>query len=213
MLTIITSKKPPGKHLSIISISFDLTCLELIILTKLRSLVRRDTNYNNKIKDMTLLEFASSKYVEKNPMVEMLSNINNLSYHHHEQPSPYSGDKKFKYQSQELDFKIAKHILETKILIGLYRDLDGSISRFQRYFSWDPDKIIQTQRGMEAVKSCKSNVIDSGDKWLLIQGEVIQEGGEIWNKLANSLRLDMQLYKHAEMLYDVQGEKIFGVVN
>ena len=46
-----------------------------------------------------------------------------------------------------------------------------------------------------------------------MQAGKIVEGDEVWKKLSNSLHFDLELYKHAEFLYEVQGEKIFDVVN
>ena len=155
---------------------------------------------------MTLLEFASSKYVENNPMVRMLTNIDS---------DPRSPSSAYESNSTEVDLEVAKRILESKVLIGLYRDLDGSLARFQRYFGWDPNKNIKIEEQLTsvAVQTCKSELVENGDRWITMRAGKIVEGDEVWKKLSNSLHFDLELYKHAEFLYEVQGEKIFDVVN
>lgn len=96
-----------------------------------------------------------------------------------------------------------KKIVEMKALIGLYRDLDGSIARFQRYFGWPYNKETQ---------DCKLSLAKMGDKWMTKQGEKVLEGDEVWIKFSQSHELDMELYTFVEMLYTIQGEKIFDVV-
>jgi len=145
----------------------------------------RDKNYNKKVKGMTRLQFASSQYVEDNPMVRLLTN------------------KEYPLKLSYLDLEIAKKIVEMKALIGLYRDLDGSIARFQRYFGWPYNKETQ---------ECKLSLARRGDKWMTKQGEKVLEDDEVWTKFAQSHELDMELYKFAEILYTIQGETIFHVV-
>jgi hypothetical protein len=154
---------------------------------------------------MSLLEYASSKYVENNPMTKTLTNIVR-----HRKEDSLSSD--YQYESSDIDLEVAKKILESKILIGLYRDLDGSIARFQRYFSWVPNERIPKEDilSSEDVQTCKDELIQTGDKWLAMK---ITEDDEVWKQLSESLQYDVELYKHAELLYDVQGEKIFEVVN
>ena len=134
---------------------------------------------------MTLLQFASSRYVEDNPMVRLLTN------------------KEYPQKLSYSDIEIAKKIVEMKALVGLYRDLDGSISRFQRYFGWSHTKEAQ---------SCKLQVASAGEKWMHVHEGKVLEGDETWAKLALSNELDMKLYSFVEMLYKVQGEQIFDVV-
>jgi len=134
---------------------------------------------------MTLLQFAASQYVEDNPMVRLLTN------------------KEYPLKLSYEDLEIAKKIVEMKALIGLYRDLDGSIARFQRYFGWPYNKETQ---------DCKLSLAKMGDKWMTKQGEKVLEGDEVWIKFSQSHELDMELYTFVEMLYTIQGEKIFDVV-
>lgn len=155
---------------------------------------------------MTLLEFASSKYVEIDPMVGMLTNTNiDANYH-------------YSLRANEFDLQVAKRILETKVLIGTHSDLEGSMARFQRYFGWDSRSHGNSNAKDQALDiaqadNCKRELIEVGDKWLTMQKEPIKEDDAVWRELSKSLSLDLELYNHIEYLYSVQGEKIFEVVN
>ena len=155
--------------------------------------IHRDDNYNERIKSMTLLQFASSKYVEDNPMVRLLTNT------------------RAPYKLAEADLQVAKKIIELKCLLGLYRDLDASLARFHRYFRWN-DGAMGGKERKETAQTCKSELTQKGDTWLTAQKEKIEEGGDVWKQFAKSNELDLELYEYVESLYKYQGEKIFDIV-
>ena len=139
--------------------------------------------------------------------------------------------------------RLAKKIVQTKCLVGLYRERKGSLTRFNRYFGWD-DRLRRRDAsdatdsdGMDTVgigstavgdtpvvdakvdeerrrnvRSCRDAVIRRGDG-TMTHGLAVKERSEEWNGIVERNQLDMELYRFVEKVYDVQGEKIFGVVS
>lgn len=161
---------------------------------------------------MSIGEYAESKYIQDNPMVRLLTNT---------QPGKEVTDH---------ELELAKRIIQLKCLVGMYDDIDNSVTRFDRYFSWEvlagrtsnnankglsPQLIAKQRR--EEIQKCSNETASVGDRWLdmqtTIKGTRIQEGSDIWDKLAKSNQFDLQLYGYAKLVYKYQAEHIFEEVS
>jgi hypothetical protein len=140
-----------------------------------------DPHSNVAITGMTLEDFANSDRVERNWMTRFLSNAedNELKLEH---------------------LAIAKCVLEQKCLVGLLKFKWESLRRIETYFGWTLDG--------EKVNDCHTKLLDwnwpNKNKHL-----AVKEGSEAWRKLASVNELDMKLYKHAEKIYKIQGQRLF----
>lgn len=103
---------------------------------------------------MTLKEYANSTFVPDNPMVRLITN------------------KMIPNELGQIDLELAKRIVQLKVLVGLYRDLDGSLARFDRYFSWDVVGLSNDSTSTNPVErrkeieECNLEVLKGGDRWL-----------------------------------------------
>ncbi len=171
-----------------------------------------DERYDPVIQRMTLSQFAMSKHIENNPMVRLLT----------QKP----GVDPFRILDNA-DLEIAKEVVARKCLVGLYSDLGGSLARFDRYFGWSASNKTQTIEGLNissnsntsnqeetaaSVKKCQSDLAAKGDWWLTKQKSKLEEGSLDKTLIEKANELDLQLYKHIELIYEAQGEKIFHVV-
>lgn len=141
----------------------------------------------------------------------------------------------------EKDLELAKMVVAEKCLVGLYRDMEGAMSRFDRYFGWSlrsrnhrkhdkdgrryrKDSFLDKENRSMKAKSCHADVIQDMTKvksYFLDEhhdepnpdyGRRLQENSEEWDLLVELNQLDLELYSYIEGLYEVQGDMIFGVV-
>uniref|UniRef100_A0A7S1Y445 Sulfotransferase domain-containing protein n=1 Tax=Grammatophora oceanica TaxID=210454 RepID=A0A7S1Y445_9STRA len=144
-----------------------------------------DPMYNPLLKDMSLEEYAStSGSAENNWVTRFLVN----------KPGGVLREK---------DMVVAKEILRTKCLVGLFEEIEPSLARFQVYFGWD-----YHQSPMESSK-CRRAVLERGDP--RHDHEPLEQGSPAWNALATVNKYDMELYEYAKELFVLQGEQIFGI--
>lgn len=171
-----------------------------------------DERYDPDIQRMTLSQFATSKHIENNPMVRFLTQK--------------TGVDPFRILSNA-DLEIAKEVVARKCLVGLYSDLGGSLARFDRYFGWSASNKTQTidrssissssntsnlEQTIASVKKCQSDLMAKGDWWLSKQKSKLEEDSLEKTLIEKANELDLKLYKHIELIYEAQGEKIFHVV-
>jgi hypothetical protein len=168
-----------------------------------------DPLYNPELRNMSISEFAKSKYIENNWMTRFLIG-------------------KTKGKLTHADMLLAKQILRYKVLVGLYDELDTSMVRFQRYFGWK--SVTKTQAD---TAKCRSKAIARGDKNVLghptsiknqnallesfqsNRSQTVEEvvvGNAAWKAIERHNLFDMELYAFAKRVYALQGEHIFGVV-
>ena len=110
-----------------------------------------DVKYNPNVERMNLRQYAQSKYIENNPIVRLLTKT--------------PGKDANRVLTKD-DLEVAKKIVESKCLVGLYRDLEGSLARFDRYFGWSigtvannstsPEKDEEREKKLTQVKKCRS---------------------------------------------------------
>lgn len=167
-----------------------------------------DPLYNPELRNMSISEFAKSKYIENNWMTRFLIG-------------------KTKGKLTHADMLLAKQILRYKVLVGLYDELDTSMARFHRYFGW---KSTKTQAD---TAKCRSKAIARGDKNVLghptsikdenallesfqfNKSQTVEEvvvGNAAWKAIERHNLFDMELYAFAKRVYALQGEHIFDVV-
>mmetsp|Transcript_6181 Transcript_6181/g.9062 ORF Transcript_6181/g.9062 Transcript_6181/m.9062 type:complete len:358 (-) Transcript_6181:237-1310(-) len=60
------------------------------------------------------------------------------------------------------------------------------------------------------IQKCRKKVINTGD--YRHNHPDVKEGSKEWNLIIQQNRFDMELYNYAKLLYQVQGEQIFGIV-
>lgn len=145
-----------------------------------------DPLYDPALKVMTIEEYAQSASVEHNWMTRFLVNK--------------PGGKLNKQ-----DILVAKEILRTKCLVGIYEDLENSLKRFQLYFGWS------RKSSPEQVQDCRTAVLATGDR--RHNTPELEPGTKAYLALASVNKFDMELYHYAKTLFQLQGEQIFGIVN
>jgi hypothetical protein len=143
-----------------------------------------DPLYNPQLKIMSLEEYARSSSIENNWMTRFLVN-------------------KKGGQLTKHDMLVAKEILRTKCLVGLYEDLENTLIRFHRYFGWS-QKAAKGQ-----VEECRKAVLATGDPRLRTPD--LERKGKVYMALELPNKFDLELYEYAKELYHVQGEQIFGI--
>eukprot|EP00545_Synedropsis_sp_CCMP1620_P009398 CAMPEP_0119023678 /NCGR_PEP_ID=MMETSP1176-20130426/30413_1 /TAXON_ID=265551 /ORGANISM="Synedropsis recta cf, Strain CCMP1620" /LENGTH=400 /DNA_ID=CAMNT_0006978787 /DNA_START=10 /DNA_END=1209 /DNA_ORIENTATION=+ len=130
-----------------------------------------DPLYNPQLKIMSIEEYAKSPSVENNWMTRFLVNK--------------QGGK-----LEKEDMVVAKEILRTKCLVGLYEDMDVSMRRFQGYFMWS-QKAPPGQ-----VQECRTAVLAAGDR--RHNTPEFEVGTSMYEALANNNQYDMELYQYAK---------------
>lgn len=171
-----------------------------------------DPHYNPDLAKMTLEQYAKSRYIENNWVTRFL--VNKL------------GGKLFR-----TDVLLAKQIIKTKCLVGLYDDMEASMARFQRYFGWNAEV---TDENKTSIVQCRMDAVRQGDKHVLGHPisvfkdvantssnmtsslspimPVVRPGSIAWNAIVRMNIFDMELYEFVEKIYEMQGEEIFDVV-
>lgn len=142
-----------------------------------------DPMYNPKLKTMTIMDYANSPSVENNWMTRFLINK--------------PGGRLMKE-----DMLIAKEILRTKCLVGLFEEMENSMIRFQEYFGWSQ------KAPLDQVSKCRTAVLAAGDR--RHDTPLLEPGTKTYTALARVNKFDLELYEYARNLYKIQGEQIFG---
>ena len=145
-----------------------------------------DPLYDPSLKDLTIEEYATSASVEHNWMTRFLV------------------DKRGG-QLTKHDMVTAKEILRTKCMVGIYEDLENSLKRFQLYFGWSQ------KSSPDQVRECRKAVLQAGDSRHSVPE--LEPGTNAYKALARVNMYDTELYEYAKMLYKMQGEQIFGIVD
>jgi hypothetical protein len=145
-----------------------------------------DPLYDPGLNALTIEEYARSASVEHNWMTRFLVNKR--------------GGKLSKQ-----DMVTAKEILRTKCLVGIYEDLENSLKRFQLYFGWSQ------QSSPDQVRECRTAVVQAGDSRL--KTPELEPSSKAYQALARVNVYDVELYEYAKVLYKMQGEQIFGIVD
>ncbi|KAL3807491.1 hypothetical protein ACHAXA_003982 [Cyclostephanos tholiformis] len=161
-----------------------------------------DPMYNPALSKMTIKEYANSGYIENNWVTRFLVN------------------KKGGKLGKE-DMALAKHIINSRCLVGLYEDIDVSLARFVRYFGWGMPTNSTVVRSAADVVKCRSEIVARGDRHVAgkyADGDhrdvmtAVRPGTLAWNAIVRMNMFDMELYEYVKRAYQAQAEEIFDVV-
>ena len=140
--------------------------------------------YQSVVANMTLAEYANSKYCQNNWMTRRLVN---------------------KMKGEEItwdDLEMAKLILRTKALILLLEDIENSVHRMREYFQWNIDDSEQNE--------CLHNFLHTdpvnANNWKQQYNEPTKDE---WLMLRAQNEFDVHLMAYAKILYKEQGEMLF----
>jgi len=148
-----------------------------------------DPQYNPQLTQMSVEDYAKSKYIENNWLTRFLVSKPGGTLNHS-------------------DMLMAKKVIKFKCLVGLYDDIETSMARFHRYFGWNAKEAPATK---SRIKQCTSEKITQGDKNIL-EHPTVRQNSVAWNAIVHQNRFDMELYEYAKKIYRIQGEQIFDVV-
>ena len=140
--------------------------------------------YQSIVANMTLSEYANSKYCQNNWMTRRLVN---------------------KMKGEEItweDLEIAKEILRTKALILLLEDIENSVHRMREYFQWNIDDNEQN----ECLHNFLHNDPVNANNWRERYNEPTKDE---WLMLRAQNEFDVHLMAYAKVLYKEQGEMLF----
>ena len=159
--------------------------------------------YNPKLSSMTIEQYANSGYIENNWVTRFLVNKR--------------GGKLDKE-----DMALAKYIIKTKCLVGLYEDMDVTLARFVRYFGWGKPMNSTAIRNEYDVDGCRSDVVSRGDRHISGGKQPdddnrkvvapVRPGSLAWDAIVRMNMFDMELYEYARRVYQAQAEEIYDVV-
>jgi hypothetical protein len=142
-----------------------------------------DPMFNPDIANMTLMEYAKSGYLEHNWVTRFLVNKPGGAL-------------------ERTDMVLAKEILRSKCLVGIFDEMESSLAHFAAYFDW-------TSKGTSpaAAADCQKAVAQAGDK-RHNHPPVLGNSPE-WEAIAHANKFDLELYEYAKRLYRHQAEQIF----
>ena len=155
-----------------------------------------DTMYNPKLKEMSLQEYAKSSSVENNWLTRFLV-----------------GKKSGALGPEHM--VLAKKIVRNKILVGLYTDMETSLSRFDRYFGWTNHAREKAggfqarEETTEQANKCRAAFVEAGDD--RHNHPTVEPKSKEWDLIARQNKYDLELYEYIKQLYKTQAEQIFGV--
>ena len=132
-------------------------------------------SFKKEFSDMTLEDYAFSKYIESNWLTRMLTNT----------MSGAIGDD---------ELENAKHFLKNKCLIGLTDTFDESHERFERYFGWDDTIYDDCQNELK-----ERNKQNNEDRHL---DSIVSQ--TVLDQLRKQNELDILLYEYAIEIYKEQ---------
>ena len=147
-----------------------------------------DPHYNPELGQMTVEQYAKSRYVENNWLTRFLVSKPGGKLTHS-------------------DMLMAKKIVKFKCLVGLYDDIETSLARFQRYFGWNSQESKETNA---KIKQCRSEKVTQGDK--NVAHPTVRQGSVAYQAIVRQNMFDMELYEYVKKIYRIQGEQIFDVV-
>lgn len=94
---------------------------------------------------------------------------------------------------------LAKEVLRTKFVVGLFPNLEKSIEHFEKYFGW---QIVNRPYR----KKCVEELISVGANRHTTLNEEITTDSRGYNALREKNQLDMELYRYAQQLFHEQSE-------
>lgn len=155
-------------------------------VTSLFHYLKRATHeptYHERYESMTIEEYVNSPYVESNWMVRTLVG-------------------KMKGPISIMDVELAKDILERKCVVGLLHRFEESIDRFHAFFG-DGDE--------SALRCAKSRFVRRNELSNRNSHEHLDRNSELYKFLMEKNAYDVELFRFAKNLFEVQGEHLLGI--
>mmetsp|Transcript_27667 Transcript_27667/g.33647 ORF Transcript_27667/g.33647 Transcript_27667/m.33647 type:complete len:473 (+) Transcript_27667:268-1686(+) len=134
---------------------------------------------NSDIAQMTLVEYGKSPKIENNWMTRFLAD-------------KLTGE----VTGQHLD--LAKNVLKTKCLIGLYDQMWATLKRFEIYFGWE--YVANPQKQFD----CRKRMLQANVDSTKFEFENLKEGTYEWTVLLWQNKFDLELYEYAKQLFTEQ---------
>lgn len=146
-----------------------------------------EPTYKPEMQSWTLSQYATSDVVENNWMTRQLAN------------AP-SGDL------DESHLKIAMEVIRRKFLVGLMKQLEKSMTRFEQFFRW---KFHVNPTNQEV---CRARLTGGGSNSnSKNKKEKPKKGEPAWELLAAQNVYDIQLFEYIETLFDEQAAFVEGI--
>lgn len=143
------------------------------------SLFYHEKTYRPELAIFELQDYAKTKFIENNFMVRSLTNN-------------FEG-----YLTVE-DLQVAKEVLRRKCLVGLLREKETSMKRFEKFFGWD---YLASKPGAE---ECTEKIMSWG--WPNKNTyPSLDPDSEAYRLLETKNALDIELYEYAKLLFVQQG--------
>ena len=134
-----------------------------------------EPSYDPRLQDMTIEDYAKSDRVEENWMTRFLTGKKT------EPLGPH-------------DVVLAREILRRKFVVGLLSRTDESVKRFIDVMGWDTSKPERME--------CINNLVHNGMN--RHEHPPIERGSDVWDKLMEYNKYDMELYIYAVQLFQEQ---------
>mmetsp|Transcript_31411 Transcript_31411/g.46318 ORF Transcript_31411/g.46318 Transcript_31411/m.46318 type:complete len:634 (-) Transcript_31411:315-2216(-) len=146
-----------------------------------------EPSYKPELQEWSLKQYAESDVVENNWMVRQLSN-------------QLSGDL------DDSHLKKALEVVRSKFMVGLMKQVERSMARFERYYRWTYHVNPTNQEiCRERMMSGGSNSNSKNKK------EKPKPGDEVWDLFAAQNVYDLQLYEYVETLFEEQESFVEGI--
>lgn len=100
-----------------------------------------------------------------------------------------------------VNLEAAKQLLKEKFVVGVLENKRGSFARFDHYFKWKENPNYEEEFG------CIKQIMD--EKY--VSKHPLRKGDATWDLIFEQNRYDMLLYEYAKNLFKEQSSYIFGL--
>jgi hypothetical protein len=94
----------------------------------------------------------------------------------------------------EQHMTLAKDILRTKFVIGIYDKMEKSMEHFEKYFGW---KVLSNSYREKCVHDHITDFVQKND----VSEEMPPKGSKEYNALLDLNHFDVELYRYAKILF------------
>ena len=145
-----------------------------------------ESTYSPEIGAMSISQYANSHLVQNNWMTRQLSGI-------------------LDGELTQAHLQAALEVLRTRILVGLYTEMDASLNRFEQYFGWTYRIDPQNQEG------CRTRFVRRGIVHPQRRRKELDEDTEAFAAIYWQNQMDLEIYDYAVMLFREQDEFVVGI--
>ena len=144
-----------------------------------------EPTYDPEMANMSIAEYAKSRYAEFNWLTRYLSN-------------EMKGDLTNAHVLTAMD------VVRRKFLVGLLNRKEDTMERIEQYFGWKYSVHPVNQ------EKCRSELLKNGANANTHKKEKPQPGTSAYELLASLNKYDIQLYNYIEKLFDEQAQFVKG---